>query len=144
MLIPRKDDNASENFGLYKDKESILEEQDIKKDHTNLVGKSLDIESRARDGLSRRTPLNGPFASELSSSLREVRFSKQEFPTNKPISDIKYHHSGSQNNNLFHPFNDQLDYIFASYFEESETTKGNIDRFLFNPLINQLTQKLSY
>ncbi len=32
-----EDDNVSRNFGFYKDKESILEEQDIVEDHKNLV-----------------------------------------------------------------------------------------------------------
>ena len=50
-LIPREDDNTSKNFGIYKDEESILEEEDIEDNHTNLVGKSLDTKSRVRDGL---------------------------------------------------------------------------------------------
>ena len=54
-LIPREDDNASDNFGPYKDAESILEEQDIEKDHTNLINKSSDIGNRAKDSLLGRT-----------------------------------------------------------------------------------------
>ena len=51
MPIPKEYDNASENFGLYKDEKSILEKWDIEKDNRVMVGKSLDIESHARDGL---------------------------------------------------------------------------------------------
>ena len=76
MPILGKDHNTSENFGLYKDEESPLEEQDIEKDYTNLVGKSLDTKNYIRDGLSGYTPLDGLFASELSSFLKEVRFIK--------------------------------------------------------------------
>ena len=54
--ISGEDDNASDNFGPQEDEESTLEKQDIKKDHTNLVGESSDIGSCAKDGLSRHTP----------------------------------------------------------------------------------------
>ncbi len=74
-LILGKDDNALGNFVPYEDEKSTLEEQDIERDHRNLIGKSSDTESRARDGLSRRTPQAELLESELSSSLREVRFS---------------------------------------------------------------------
>lgn len=50
-----KDNNTSDNFGNYKDEESILKVQDIEGDHRDLVGKSLDIQSCARDSLSKRT-----------------------------------------------------------------------------------------
>ncbi len=109
-----------------------------------MVGESSDTGSHARDSLSERITQDGLLASELSPSLREIRFSKQEFPAGIPVSDIKYQHPGSQNNNLFHPFNDQLDYVLATYFAESETTKGNVDRFLSDPLMAPLTKKLSY
>ena len=144
MPIPEEDNNASENFGPHEDEESVLEDQDIEEDHTNLIGKNLDIRSRARDGLSRRTPQNGLFANESSSSLKEIKFSEQEFLAGKPISNIKYYHLGSQNNNLFYPFNNQLYYTFTTYFAESENTKGNVKRFLSNPLMAPLTKKLSY
>ncbi len=110
-----------------------MEEQDIEGDHRNLVGKRSDTRSHTRDCLSGRTPQNGLLVSESSSFLREVRFSEQEFPTGIPVSNIKYHHPGFQNNNLFHSFNNQLDYVLATYFAEFETTKGNVDRFLSNP-----------
>lgn len=89
--------------------------------------------------MSGRIPQDGFFASELSLSLRKVRFNKQKFPISKLILDIKYHHLDFQNNNLFYLFNDQLDYILANYFTESEITKNNVDRFLFDLLIAPLT-----
>ena len=61
-----------------------------------------------------------------------------------PISNIKYDHPGSQNDNLFYPFHNQLDYALAHYFAESETTKGNVDKFLSNPLMAPLIKKLSH
>ncbi len=61
-----------------------------------------------------------------------------------PVLDIKYHHPGSQDDNPFHPFNDQLDYALVTYFAEFEATKDNVDRFLSNLLMSLLTEKLSY
>ena len=144
LLIPREENNISENFGLHEDEKLTLEEQDIEKNHKNMVGKSLDIGSHTRDGLSGHTPQDGLFAREFSSSLREIRLRKQIFPVSKPLSDIKYHHLYSQNDNAFRPFNDQLGNAHATYFTEFETTKGNIERFLFDPLIALLIEKLSY
>ena len=142
--ISEEDDNASENFWPHEDDESILEEQDIENHERNLVGKRLDTGNHARDSLLGRTPQDGLFASESSSFLREIRFSKHEFPAGKAVSDIKYHHPGSLNNNLFHPFNNQLDYALAIYFAETKTTKGNINKFLSKPLMALLTEKLFY
>lgn len=48
MPILGKDDNTLENFELYEDEESILEEQNIEEDHANLVSKSLDTRSRGK------------------------------------------------------------------------------------------------
>lgn len=45
---------------------------------------------------------------------------------------------------MFHPFNDELGYALAHYFAESETTKGNVDKFFSNPLMRSITEKLSY
>lgn len=80
----------------------------------------------------------------MSSFLREVSFSKKEFFTGKLVSDIKYNHPSSHNNNSFYPFIDQLDYRIANYFANFETKKSNIDRFLSDLLITQLIEKLSY
>ena len=141
MSIFGEDDNASDNFGSYKNEDSIPKTQDIKRDHRDLVGKSSDTESRARVG---HTPQNRLLGSELSSSLREVKFSEQEFLTSTPVSNIKYDHPGSQNDNLFYPFHNRLDYALAHYFAESSTTKDNVDKFLSNLLMASLTQKLFY
>ena len=137
-----EDDNVSKNFRPHKDNK--LEEQNIEADHRNLIGESLDTGSRAKDGLSRRTPQDGLLISESSASLGEVRFSEQVFLAGKPVSNIRYLHLCFQNDNSCHPFNDQLDYALATYFAESEITKSNVDRFLYNPLMAPLTKKLSY
>lgn len=52
MLIPKKDCNISENFRSYEDKKFTLEEQNIKKDHINLISENLDTESYRNNGLS--------------------------------------------------------------------------------------------
>lgn len=103
--MSEKDDNASKNFGFYKNEKSILKEQNIEGDHEDLVDKSFDTRNCAKDSLSRHTPQNRLYASKLSSFSRKVRFNEQEFPNCKLVSDIKYHNSRSQNNNLFYSFN---------------------------------------
>ncbi len=82
--------------------------------------------------------------SEFLSALGEEWFSRHEFPTGTLISDKKYKHPGSKHKNSFYPFNHQLDYDLAHYFTESETTKGNVNKFLTDLLIAPLTKKLSY
>lgn len=144
ILIPRKNNNASKNFRLYKNEKSILKEQEIERDHRNLVGKCLDIRKRTKNSLSGCTSQDGFFASESLTSLKEVKFSKQVFLAGKSVLNIKYHFPGFQNNNLFYPFNDQLDYIFINYFAESEITKDNIAILLSHLLIAPLTKKLFY
>ena len=47
-----EDDNASNNFGPYKDGESTPEAQDIERGHRGSVDKSPDTENRAK---ARRT-----------------------------------------------------------------------------------------
>lgn len=56
MPMAWENDNLSDNFGPYKNKKSTIEELDIEEDNIDLVGKSLDIESRVRDILSEHTP----------------------------------------------------------------------------------------
>ena len=141
MPMPGEDDNASDNFGPYEDERSTPKAQDIEGDHRDSVGESSDTGSRARAG---RTPQDGLLGSESSSSLTEVRFSEQEFPAGTPVSNIKYDHPGSQNDNLFYPFHNQLDYALVHYFAQSETTKDNVDKFLSDLLMAPLTEKLSY
>ncbi len=76
--------------------------------------------------------------------LREECFSSHEFPSGIPISDEKYKHPGSKHKNSFYLFNDQLDFGLAHYFVESETTKGNVNKFLTDHLMVSLIQKLFY
>ena len=109
-----------------------------------MEGKSLVTKSCAKDGLSRRTPQAGLFESKLSSFLREIRFSDQEFAAGTPVSNIKYNHPGFQNNNPFYTFHDCLNYGLAKYFAKSETIKSNINKFLSKLLMALLTKKLSY
>lgn len=71
-----KNDNLSNNFRFYKDEEPVLQEIDIKEDDIDLANKSLDTKSRIRDILLEYIlQLNRLFENELSSSLREIRFS---------------------------------------------------------------------
>ena len=141
MPMPGEDDNISDNFGPYEEEEFIPEVQDMEEDYRDLVGKSSDTGSYAR---AEHTFQDGLLRSESSSSLKEARFSEQEFSTGILVSNIKYDHPGSQNDNLFYPFHNQLDYALTHYFAESETTKDNVDKFLSNPLMASLTKKLSY
>ena len=101
MPMPGEDNNLSDNFRPYKDERSIPKVQDIEKDHKNLIDKSSDTKSHAR---AEPTPQDELLGSESSSSLREVRFSEQEFPAGTPVSNINYNHPGLQNLNLFYPF----------------------------------------
>ena len=88
-------------------------------------------------------PQNG-LLKELFRNFKEVSFSEFKFPISIPVSNTRYEHSESQNNNLFYLFNDQLDYALTTYFAKSETTKYNVDKFLSNPLMKLITKKLSY
>ena len=92
MPMPKKDDNSSDNFGLYEDEKSTPEAQDIERDHKDLVGESSDTGSHTRAG---HAPYNELFGNELSSLLREVKFSEQEFPAGTSVSNIKYDHPRS-------------------------------------------------
>ena len=89
MLMLEEDDNASDNFGPYEDEESLPEAQDIKEDYRNLVGKSSDTGSCIRAG---HTPQDGLLGNESLLSLRELRFSEQEFSAGIPVSNLKYDH----------------------------------------------------
>ncbi len=84
------------------------------------------------------------FIIEFLSVLRENWFSSHEFSANTSISDKKYKHLGSKQKNSFYSFYDQLDYSLAHYSVKSETTKGNMNKFLTDPLMAPLTKKLSY
>lgn len=75
MLMPGENDNISEYYEPHKDEEYRIDKQDIEGDYKDLVGKSLDFGSYAKDSLSERTPQNRLFASESSLSLRKIKFS---------------------------------------------------------------------
>ncbi len=92
ILISEEDENALENFVPYENEESILEDQDIERDHRNLVEESSDTESRVRDVLLGHISQAELLGSELSSFLRKIRFSDQEFAAGIPVSNIKYNH----------------------------------------------------
>ena len=117
------------------------EAQDIERDHWDSISKSSDTGSCAKAG---HISHDGLLRSESLFSLREVRFSEQKFPTGTPVSNIKFDYPGSQNDNLFYPFYNHLDYALAHYFAKSETTKGNTNKSLSNPLMTLLTEKPSY
>ena len=106
MSMLEEDNNISDNFGLYKDEKFISEAQNIERNHRDLVSKSSDTRSHARNKLLECTFQDGLLRSKSSSSLIEVKFSKQDIPTSIPISNIKYHHPRSQNDNLFYSFHD--------------------------------------
>lgn len=89
MLMPGKNHNVSKNFELHENEKSILEKQNIKRDYRDLVSKFMDTESCEKNSLSKHTSQNKFFVSELSSFLREIRFSKQEVFASKIVSDIK-------------------------------------------------------
>lgn len=140
-----KDNNTLDYFIYHKKKKFLLgnKKQNIEEDQKDLISKSLDNES-IKNMLPRYISQDGLLVNELLSSLKKIRFSKQEFSISTPVSDIKYDHAGSQNNDNFYLFNDQLDYLLAHYFVKSESTKGNVDKFLSNLFIAPLIEKLSY
>lgn len=139
-----EDYNISDNFRFYLDEEFTLDEQDIERDYRDLIGQSSDTESYTSDGLLRCTLQNKLLVSKSSSSLRKIRFSEEEFHIDKLLSDIKYYYLGSSKDNLFYPFNDQLDYVLANYLAEFKTTKGNLNQFLSNLWMILFTEKVSY
>ena len=77
-------------------------------------------------------------------ALREKWFSNYEFPAGTQISVIKYRHPGLKHSSSFYYFKNQLDYALVYYFAELEITKGNINKFLTDPLMTAFTEKLSY
>lgn len=108
-----------------------------KTDHTATTNGSFEMSTKDM-------PWKGLLASEFLSALREKWFNSHEFPAGTFISDKKYKHPESKHKNIFYPFNNQLDYALAHYFTKSKTTKGNVNKFLTNPLIAPLTKNLSY
>ena len=116
------------------------------KDEGDLLGKTV-ITATANGTLKtpiKDTPRKGLFASESLLALREKWFNSHKFPADTFISDKKYKHPRSKHKNSFYPFNDQFDYGLAHYFTDSETTKGNINKFWTDLLMASFTKKLSY
>jgi Plavaka transposase len=138
--LPLDNFEKDNSLGASNNGEERIRPADIDNDEEDIRPADLDEQ---RPATPNWRPRNG-LLSESSSTFREVTFSESEFPAGIPVSDTQYEHPGSQNNNPFCPFNDQLDYALAHYFAESETTKRNIDRFLTNPLMKPITEKLSY
>ena len=117
--------------GDLEDRSQLLDETNYNiKDATNLPTKKT-----SRDGL---------LASKSLLSLREEWFTRNKFPTDILVSDIKYNHPRLKHQNSFYIFKDQLDYVLAHYFAESKTTKSNVNKFLSDLLIITLIKKLSY
>ena len=112
---------------------------DISNDEEDIRPANIDKERLATPNWTSQNRL----LSELSSTFREVMFSECKFSVRISILDTKYKHSGSQNHNLFYPFNGQLDYLLAHYFVDSETTKHNVDKFLTNSFMKPITKDLS-
>ena len=54
----------------------------------------MDNGSHIRDMLSGHTSQDKLFGSMWSLSLKEIRFSEQEFFGDRLVSNIKYHHPG--------------------------------------------------
>ena len=94
IVMWEKDDNALEYLGPYKDKKYTRNKQYIKKDYKDLIRKSSDTKSRAKDSLSEYTSKIS-FANESSLFLKEIRFDKQKFFANKLVLGIKYYYPGS-------------------------------------------------
>ena len=113
-------------------------------DEIQLLDETNYIVRDAIDLPTERTPWDGLLASKSLLSLREEWFTGNEFSAGILVSDIKYKHPGLKHQNSFYPFNDQLDYALTHYFAKLETTKGNVNKFLFDPLMTSLIKKLSY
>lgn len=73
---------------------NTLDKENLKKDYRDLVSQSSDFGSCKRDSLLGRITQDEFFANESLLSLKEVIFIEQKFSTSKPVSDIKYYHTG--------------------------------------------------
>lgn len=84
------------------------------------------------------------FVSESLLALKKEWFSSHKFFASTSISKKKYKYPRSKYKNSFYFFNNQLSYDLAYYFAESETTKGNMNKFLIDLLMASFTKKLLY
>ena len=74
MPMSKEDDNRSDNLVLYKDEKSTNKVEDIEEDHKNMVGKGSNTERCIKDSFSGYIFENRMLRSELSLSLKDVRF----------------------------------------------------------------------
>ena len=131
---------------LHNDKKDILDgdlEENLE-DGSEMLDKTNYTIRDVTYSPTKNKPWDGLLASKFLSLLGEEWFTRNEFPVGIPISNIKYNHPKVKHQNSFYPFNDQLNYALAYYFAESETTKGNVNKFLSDLLMTLLTKKLSY
>lgn len=93
---------ALDYFMHYEEEEYPLgKKKQVDKDNQkDLVAKSFDNKS-LKDMLSGNISQDELLTSELSWSSRGVRFNEREFPADKLVLDIKYHHPGFQ---IYNPF----------------------------------------
>ena len=135
-------DNFEEDIslGASNNGKERIRPRDINNDKEDIRPANLDKQRPATPNWRLRNIL----PSESSSTFREVMFNESEFLADTLVSDTQYKHPASQNSNPFYLFNDQLDYALAHYYAELETTKCNVDKFLTNPLMKPITEKLSY
>lgn len=113
---------------------------DIDNDKENIRLAYID---KQRPAIPNQT-LQNRLLSKSSSTFKEVIFSKSQFSAGTLILNTRYKHPGNQNNNLFYPFNDQVNYALAHYFPDSKTTKQNVYKFFTNLLIKSITKNLLY
>lgn len=141
-LLDLLSDNNKEYISLkisYNGKERI-KSVNINKNKKDI--KPIDIDKK-RLATPNQTLWNR-LLSELSFYFRKMIFSEAKFLINIQVLDTRYKQLRSQYNNLFYPFNTQLDYILTYYFAKLETTICNIDKFFTNPLIKLIIKKFSY
>lgn len=77
---------------------------------------------------------------EQLSSLNIVKFSEYRFSTSILIFNIKYHHLEFKNDNFFHIFHNQLNYLPTHYFIKFKTIKDKVDKFLYELLMALFTR----
>lgn len=79
MQMLRKNNYELKNFKLHKDENYILKEQNIKKNYKNLVNKSLNIRSYARDGFLKYTFQNKFFKVSYYYFLKKLGLQNKSF-----------------------------------------------------------------
>lgn len=113
-------------------------------DKSQLLDESNYILRDVTDLPTKKTPWDKLFTNKFLSLLRKKRFSRNKFPADIPISDIKYNNLGLKQQNSFYLFYNQLAYTLTHSFVKSKIIKDSVNKFLFDLLITSLTKKLSY